>query len=196
MAKETLRYFAKYKEPDTPFNELYQCLEQLGATDIIRIPSKKTIGFSTDSPETVEKIRELEKITEITCHIPYYKILKKHAPELIKKVKEIDEHCTEVNIHGASLYLLDYLTERKGIHTSETPGILEGLILNDEFVPKSLLACFKGEENPVSHASGILLNKNGEDSLVLHKVGYQYSFNITPLKLFFPNDIIKSYSLK
>ncbi len=76
MGEEYLKYFAKYKkpetfanykEPETSFTDLCEYMaNEFGVIDITRQPSIKTIGFYTDSKETVEKIKDLEWITEVT----------------------------------------------------------------------------------------------------------------------------------
>ena len=71
MQKSYLRYFAKYKGLEKPFPELWEYMtNKFGVRDITRQPSIKTIGFSTDLKEVVEKIKNLEWITGVTCNGP------------------------------------------------------------------------------------------------------------------------------
>jgi len=71
------RYLAKYieskeyEESVMPFPEFYECMtKKFRVTDVTRQPSIKKIGFSTDSEEDANKIKNLEWITEITCNGP------------------------------------------------------------------------------------------------------------------------------
>lgn len=69
MQKEYLRYFAKYKGPEMYFTELCEYMaKEFGVRDITRQPLIKTIGFSADSKEVVEKIKKLDQIIKIECH--------------------------------------------------------------------------------------------------------------------------------
>lgn len=71
MGKEYLRYFAKYEGHEIPFIELYKFMrKEFGVKDLTRQPSIKMVGFTTDSKEVVEIIKNLEWITEITCNGP------------------------------------------------------------------------------------------------------------------------------
>jgi len=71
MGKEYLRYFAKYEGHEIPFIELYKFMKkEFGIKDLTRQPSIKMVGFTTDSKEVVEKIKNLEWITEITYNDP------------------------------------------------------------------------------------------------------------------------------
>jgi len=72
------KYFAEYieseeyKESVMPFTEFYEYMtKKFGVRDITRQPLViKTIGFYTNSEEAVEKIKNLEWITEVTCNGP------------------------------------------------------------------------------------------------------------------------------
>ena len=71
MGKEYLRYLAKYEGHDIPFIELYKFMKkEFGVKDLTRQSSIKMVGFTTDSKEVVEKIKNLEWITEITYNDP------------------------------------------------------------------------------------------------------------------------------
>jgi len=69
MQNKYLKYFAKYKEDDMSFNELCGYMtKEFGVRCITRQHLIKTIGFYSNSKETVEKIRKLENIVEIECY--------------------------------------------------------------------------------------------------------------------------------
>ena len=71
MGEGYLRYFAKYEGHEIPFIELYKFMkEEFGIKDLTRQPSIKMIGFTANPKEVVEKIKNLEWITEITCNGP------------------------------------------------------------------------------------------------------------------------------
>ena len=71
MKKNYLRYFIKYEGLEMSFTELCEYMtKEFGVRSITRQPSIKTIGFSTDSKEVVEKIKNLEWITGVTCNGP------------------------------------------------------------------------------------------------------------------------------
>ena len=68
-----LKYFAKYEGKEKPFMEVNNLLEGLGAIEITRQPSIKTIGFyvkKNNEEEVVKKIESLDWIIEVTCHGP------------------------------------------------------------------------------------------------------------------------------
>ena len=67
MQDKYLKYFARYRE-EMPFYELCEYLKEYKVKDITRQPSIQTIGFYSNSKETVEKIRKLENIVEIECY--------------------------------------------------------------------------------------------------------------------------------